>query len=73
MHYTTDALKKIFDLSVKEIEAVLDGKKQITDMTRLAANSLTNFVRMRHIEIQEKALELETRRFQKLLPKQKEE
>jgi len=67
MHYTTEALKKIFDLSIKEIEMVLDGKKQITDVTRLAANSLTNFVKVRQIEIQEKALELEARRLHKFL------
>jgi hypothetical protein len=71
MHYSTETLKNIFELSVKEIESVLNGSKQITDITRLAANSLTNFVKLRASELQEKALQLEEKRLNRYLENKK--
>jgi len=49
---------KAFKLAVKEIEEVLDRKKPITDITKVAANTVSNYSRIRSTEIHDKALEL---------------
>ena len=43
---------------MKEIEDVLDRKKSITDVTRVAANTVSNYSRIKLTEIHDKALEL---------------
>lgn len=60
-HYdATDskAMAKVFALALKEIEIVLEGKKAITDVTKVAANTLSNYSRIKTTEIHDKALEL---------------
>jgi len=54
----TESMRKLFDLCVKEIEAVMDKRKTITDVTRLAANTLSNYSRLKSSEIHDKAIEL---------------
>lgn len=54
----SNAMKKVFSLSLEEIESVLDGKKAITDVTKLAACTLTNYSRVKSTEIHDKALEI---------------
>jgi hypothetical protein len=51
-------MARAFDLAMKEIEEVLNRKKSITDITRLAANLVSNYSRIRSTEIHDKALEL---------------
>lgn len=57
---TTDSrsMAKAFGLSVKEIEAVLDRSRPITDVTKLAAATLGSYSRIKSTEIHDKALEL---------------
>ena len=52
------AMAKVFALSITEIEGVLERKKPITDVTRVAANTLSNYSRIKSTEIHDKALEL---------------
>lgn len=54
----TKSMKRVFELCIKEIEAVLDRKKSITDITRLAANTLSNYSRLKSTEIHDKAIEM---------------
>jgi hypothetical protein len=58
----TQSMKKVFELSVMEIEKVLDRKKPITDITRLAANTLSNYSRIKSTEIHDKGIELKIAR-----------
>ena len=51
-------MEKAFKLALKEIEDVLDRKKSITDVTRVAANTVSNYSRIKSTEIHDKALEL---------------
>jgi len=51
-------MAKAFKLAMIEIEAVLDRKKPITDITRVAANTVSNYSRIKSTEIHDKALEL---------------
>lgn len=52
------SMAKVFALSLTEIEGVLSRKKPITDVTRVAANTLSNYSRIKSTEIHDKALEL---------------
>jgi len=54
----SERMRKAFDLAMKEIEEVLERKKIITDVTRLAANTVSNFSRIKSTEIHDKALEI---------------
>ena len=56
------AMQKVFKLSIAEIEAVLSRSKAITDVTRVAANTLSNYSRIKSTEIHDKALEIMLRR-----------
>jgi hypothetical protein len=51
-------MQKVFRLSIAEIEAVLSRSKAITDVTRVAANTLSNYSRIKSTEIHDKALEI---------------
>jgi hypothetical protein len=51
-------MRKAFELSIEEIESVLQRKRAITDVTRVAANTLSNYSRVKSTEIHDKALEL---------------
>lgn len=51
-------MSKAFKLAMKEIEEVLDRKKPITDITKVAANIVSNYSRIKSTEIHDKALEL---------------
>ena len=51
-------MSRAFKLAMKEIEEVLDRKKPITDITRVAANTVSNYSRIKTTEIHDKALEL---------------
>jgi len=51
-------MKKAFDLSVDEIEKVLDRKKPITDITKLAGVTLAAYSRVKSTEMHDKALEI---------------
>lgn len=52
------AMSKAFALAMKEIEDVLERKKPITDITKVAANTVSNYSRIKSTEIHDKALEL---------------
>lgn len=52
------AMQASFRLSMKEIELVLAGKKKITDLTKLAANTVSNYAKIRSTEVHDKALEI---------------
>jgi len=54
----TESMKAVFHLAIAEIESVLQRKKSITDVTRLAANTLSNYSRIKSSEIHNKAIEL---------------
>jgi len=54
----SDSMQKVFSLSLKEIEEALDGKRKITDSTRLAASTLLSYAKIKTADIQERALEL---------------
>lgn len=56
--HDTESMEKVFNLCIKKIEDVLDRKKTITDVTRLAANTLSNYSRLKSSEIHDKAIEL---------------
>lgn len=49
---------KAFRLAMQEIEEVLERKKPITDITKVAANTVSNYSRIKSTEIHDKALEL---------------
>jgi len=51
-------MRKVFVLALKELEEVLERKKSITDVTRVAANTLSNYSRIKSSEVHDKALEL---------------
>ena len=40
-------MEKVFDLAITEIEAVLARKKPVTDLTRLAGASLSNYSKIK--------------------------
>lgn len=52
------AMKESFKLAMKEIEAVLGKKRSITDLTKLAANTVSNYAKIRSTEVHDKALEV---------------
>lgn len=54
----TRTMKKVFSLAVKEVEAALGRTKPITDITRLAGNTLSSYSRIKSSEIHDKALEI---------------
>jgi hypothetical protein len=62
----TDSMQKVFELSLKEIEVVLEGNRKITDKTKLAANTLSNYSRIKSTEIHEQALRLMAQRSQNM-------
>jgi hypothetical protein len=69
----TVSMKNVFRMSIVEIEAVLGRKKPITDITRLAANTLSNYSRIKSTEIHDKAIELMiARKDIKMLPELKD-
>jgi hypothetical protein len=51
-------MEVVFNLAIDEIESVLNHEKAITDVTRLAANTLSNYSRLKSTEIHDKALEI---------------
>jgi hypothetical protein len=51
-------MERAFKLAIQEIEEVLSRKKPITDITRVAANTVSNYSRIKSTEIHDKALEL---------------
>jgi hypothetical protein len=51
-------MKKVFRLALDEIEVVLRREKAISEVTRVAANTLSNYSRVKSTEIHDKALEL---------------
>jgi hypothetical protein len=51
------AMKSVFLLSLKEIESVLKREKSITDVTKVASNSVSSYSRIKSTEIHDKALE----------------
>lgn len=58
VHDDSQSMKRIFELSIKEIENVLDRKKPITDVTKIASNTVSSYSRIKSTEIHEKALEI---------------
>jgi hypothetical protein len=65
----TNSMDKAFGLSVTEIEKVLEGKKPITDITKLAANTVSNYSKIKASEVHEMGLILaEQKMRQKMLP-----
>jgi len=65
----TEAMGDLFNLCVKEIRDVLTRKATMTDITRLAAATLSNYTRLKSTEIHDKAIELMmTRKDIKQLP-----
>ena len=54
----SESMRSIFLLSIKEIEETLNGKKKISDNTRLAAATLLSYSKIKTADIQEKALEI---------------
>jgi len=52
------SMKIVFKLAIKEINDVLERKRAITDVTRVAANTLSNYSRIKSTEIHDKALEI---------------
>lgn len=63
------AMEKVFRLSLVEIEEVLSRKRPITDITKVAANTLSNYSRIKSTEIHDKALEIMlSRKDIKILP-----
>lgn len=56
--YATDRMKKHYELSLDEIEKVLSDKKPITDKTRLAANVVSNYAKLKQSEVHDKGLEI---------------
>ena len=54
----SDAMAKVFTLSLDEIECVLKREKKITDVTKTAAVTLSNYARIKSTEIHDKALEI---------------
>ncbi len=51
-------MSKVFLLSIAEIEEVLERKKKISDVTRVAATTLSNYARLRSAEIHDRALDV---------------
>jgi hypothetical protein len=70
-HARTDQMERVFGLGIQEIENVLTGKKTITDVTRLASNTLSNYSRILSSEIHERALEFMAEGQFKKLPHKK--
>jgi len=54
----TRAMKKVFNLAIRELEEVLDHKKTPTDLTRIASNTASTYGKLKSAEIHDKALEL---------------
>lgn len=52
------AMEKVFELALKEIEAVLDSKTNISDVTKLACAALGGYSRIKSTEVHNKALEI---------------
>ena len=54
----SQSMRESFRLAMREIEAVLAKKKKITDLTKLAANTVSNYAKIRSTEVHDKALEV---------------
>jgi hypothetical protein len=54
----SNTMKRSFQLAVEELEAVLSRKKPITDLTKVAANTVSNYAKIRSTEIHDKGLEI---------------
>lgn len=52
------AMQGIFALALEEIEEVLAAKRNMSDITKLAAATLSNYSRIKSTEIHDKALEI---------------
>jgi len=66
----TQRMEKVFLLAIEEIERVLSRQKAITDITKTAVVTLSNYSRLKSAEIHEKALDvlLTKQRGPKLIP-----
>jgi hypothetical protein len=51
-------MEGIFKKSIKEIESVLDEVRPITDITKLAASTLSNYAKIRQTESHNDAIKL---------------
>jgi uncharacterized protein (DUF2384 family) len=51
-------MKRVFNLSVDELENVLTRKKPPTDITKIALVSASTYSRIKSTEVHEKALEI---------------
>ena len=58
MKSDSEKMSKVFDLAVSELEQVLDRKKAITDITKIAAGTVANYSRIKSTEIHELGLKL---------------
>lgn len=56
MKTDSQEMRKAFELAVKEIVAVLERKKDITDITKVAAGTLGNYTRIKSTEVHEMGL-----------------
>jgi hypothetical protein len=59
-------MHKAFVLSMEEIEMVLTGKREGTDLTRLASATVSSYTRVKSTEIHEKGLDLMMKRLKLL-------
>jgi len=57
-HADTDSMKEIFKLSIEEVKQVLNGARSITDVTKIAAITISNYTRLKSAEIHDKAIEV---------------
>lgn len=51
-------MERVFELSVEEIERVLNKKCAITDVTKIASSALATYSRIRSTEVHELGLQL---------------
>lgn len=51
-------MKSSFKLAMRELEAVLDRKKPLTDLTKVAANTVSNYAKIKSSEVHDKGLEI---------------
>lgn len=58
MKLDSERMTKAYGLAVKELEQVLDRKKPITDVTKIAAGTVANYSRIKSTEVHEMGLKL---------------
>ncbi len=54
----TEKMDEVFDTALAEIKAVLDRTKAITDVTKLAANMLSNYSKIYASEVHDRGLDI---------------